>query len=57
MNTELEILKKKYDGALQMAMNQADAIFTLNAQLSLAQEEIAKLNKLLDDLKSAEIPT
>lgn len=57
MNNELEIIHRKYNGALEMAMNQADAIFTLNAQLLLAQEEIVKLNKLLDDLKSAEPPT
>ena len=57
MNNELEIIHRKYNGALEMAMNQADAIFTLNAQLLLAQEEIVKLNKLLDDLKSADHPT
>jgi len=44
---ELEIIKKKYEGALQMAMQQADAIFTLSAQLEITKAEIEALKELV----------
>jgi predicted nucleic acid-binding Zn-ribbon protein len=54
---ELEILKKKYQSAMQTIMESYDAYFTVKAQLDLANAEIVELKAELEKIQTPDIDT
>jgi len=45
---ELDILRRKYESAMQTLIQSSDAIYTLKAKLDIANEKIAELEKKAD---------